>query len=179
MITLNKITTKQGDKGCTLGPGMKKTEKYNCNIEFLGKLDELNCTLGETFFYAKMLYSDEQELISLLDNMQHQIFDIGAMFFKMDDLKAEALISMLEKNIIELNKDLPELKSFLLQRGDQFLIAAHKTRSLCRSAERAFWATNKDLDKKLETIGIYLNRLSDLIFILIRRKSSEIWVPTI
>lgn len=177
MIKINKVTTKTGDSGTTLGPGMKKTEKYNCNIDFLGNLDELNCTIGFINLYAK------KKLKKIIFEIQHQLFDIGSMFFNENAKDCENFTKYLENEINENNKNLPQLNSFLLPVGKKLSLYLHQARTLARRTERSFWAFyKKEINEKkdIENIGIYLNRLSDLMFVLIRKnnnKKETKWIP--
>lgn len=170
MIKINKVTTKTGDSGNTLGPDNKRTPKSSCNIEFLGNLDELNVLIGES-----ILYSSQAESKEILEKIQHQLFDIGGMFYSQKLRDFDNYILFLENNIEKLNQNLKELTSFLLPKGTQEVISLHKARTKARKTERTFFSL-KDIEK-VSNIGIYLNRLSDLIFIIIRKLDNEPWKP--
>jgi cob(I)alamin adenosyltransferase len=167
MILINKVTTKTGDKGMTLGPKMLQYKKSDANIEFLGKLDELNTSIGEVLLY---------ENDALLEEVQHQLFDIGGFFYKNELQNIDYFIMFLEKIIAQEVENLPALDSFLLPKGSALTIALHKARCIARSAERVFFSINCE---DVAPIGVYLNRLSDLLFVKIRKISSEKWIPLI
>lgn len=183
MIKINKITTKTGDRGSTLGPGMKKQLKCSENINFTGKLDELNCSIGYVHKEAS------KELKEIITNLQNQLFDIGACFFNQNDEDCDELIEYLAKVMEEQNTD-EELNSFLLPQGNDLILALHQSRNKARDAERSFWDTvfdeekneiNEKLLEKTGKIGIYLNRLSDVFFAMIKKESNlqeaQKWVP--
>jgi cob(I)alamin adenosyltransferase len=170
MIRINKVTTKTGDSGNTLGPDNKLTPKSSCNIKFLGNLDELNVLIGESILYSNNLESKE-----VLEKIQHQLFDIGGMFYSQNLREFDSYILFLENNIEKFNKDLPELTSFLLPKGTQEVISLHKARTKARETERTFFSIQEI--EKVSPIGIYLNRLSDLMFIFIRKISTQPWKP--
>lgn len=201
MIKINKITTKTGDKGKTLGPGMRMLDKFDCNIEFLGNLDELNCALGfcgisrPSILSIPILNIKRKKLNTLFEELQNQIFDIGAIFFKNHTQEShtnelEKFIKFIEEKIEYYNKNLPTLNSFLLPSGNVFVLRLHLARVVTRRAERNFWQyiheefNNNSQSKRaqkedMEKIGIYLNRLSDLMFAVIRNYSTKTWVPFI
>lgn len=191
MIKINKITTKTGDKGTTLGPGMDFINKFDPNIEFLGKLDELNASLGQITISTK-----KHGLNRLVTQMQHQLFDIGAMFFSKNCAECDKLIEFLEQATQKFNANLKELNSFLLPQGDKLVVSIHLSRVLARSCERTFWKafegykierSNKETieenvhdDIKFAEIGKYLNRFSDLLFAMARRyakQDAKTWIP--
>ena len=165
MIKINSVTTKQGDCGVTLGPGMKQTSKSADTIEFLGNLDEMNCSIGHAIFYIK-----NRKIKVILEKTQHEIFEIGAMFYKQNDKNIEQKILFIEENIERFNKNLPELTSFLLPNGNKKIITLNIARCDVRRAERTFFKLK--LDSK---IGVFLNRLSDLLFVFIRIYNKKTW----
>ncbi len=187
MININKVTTKTGDRGKTLGPGCQMMEKGSNLVELIGKLDELNVNIGNSIEHLKCsifkIFSKNRKHKLFLQKTQDDLFDIGALFYKKDYQTAIIhiydLIKELENKILNLNNKLPALDSFLLPTGSKLIIALHEARCRTRSAERMFWKVfNENLiDKNLESIGIYLNRLSDFIFVLIREKSKKKWIP--
>lgn len=170
-VKLNKITTKTGDFGETLGPGNKKYKKHDLEIEILGQLDKLNCSIGNVILHEK-----SRIIKALLTVLQNQIFDIGAAFFKNIDIDNN-YIEFLESKIEFYNQNLPELSSFLLPQGTAYIVALHLSRCQTRETERFFWRLYWNLYDKnnfdSKNICIYLNRLSDLFFILIRKKLNQ------
>ena len=174
MITINQVTTKTGDFGQTLGAGCEKTSKYSIDIEFLGKLDEVNCNIG----FVILNTTDKNDL-ELLNLIQNQIFDLGSFFYKQEILDFSIWILKLEQEIERYNKSLPTLKSFLLPQGNTQTMYLHLARTGARNVERVFWSyydngNNKNI-KNIELIGKYLNRLSDYFFTLLRRDSKILW----
>lgn len=165
-ILLTKITTKTGDKGKTLGPGCKMLSKNDIKIEFFGTLDELNCAIGFAHYYL----NDENVMQSILEKLQHEIFEIGAMFFNKKVHEISEMIKNLEEKIAQYNDALPALNSFILPQGNLSVLNLHKARCKTRNAERIFWQCKL---KEINEIGIYLNRLSDLLFIFIRKLSQK------
>lgn len=165
-IIINKVTTKTGDKGITLGPNCKKTFKNSKEIEFLGNLDELNSFLGELWFYI------EEENKKIIKKIQNDLLDIGASFYKQIDIN-DKYISFLDNLIEEYQKNLAPLSSFLLPIGEQKTIKLHIVRAITRRVERSFY--HIDNHKNFGNIAIYLNRLSDIFFILLRNKQETLW----
>ncbi len=184
MIRINKITTKTGDNGQTLGPGIRLISKFSDEIEFIGKIDELNSSLGQV-----LASTCKRKTKKLITEIQHQLFDIGSMFFKKDAIDCDKFIQFLEEKIIEYSKNVKALDSFLLPQGGLFkkriVSSLHVARSCARSAERSFWKTVinhceiEPTEKliSLNMIGVYLNRLSDLLFAIIRKNSRKKWIP--
>ena len=181
MIKINKITTKTGDKGTTLGPGMEFINKFDDNIEFLGQLDELNSYVGQIIANANIANAKKPKLCNLLTQLQHQLFDIGAMFFSQNEQHCPLFIEFLETEQAKFNANLKELTSFLLPQGNKLIVSLHIARVKAREAERMFWKISSKLeDNKMEGIGIYLNRFSDLLFSMIRKysqKDAKPWIP--
>lgn len=164
-MRINKVTTKTGDTGTTLGPGCKTIAKNSDEIEFLGSLDELNSNIGELNLYIEGNQKD------LIKKIQNDLFDIGAHFYKQIDIK-KAYYEYLENFIEEYQKQALPLSSFLLPQGSIKIVKTHIVRALTRRVERDFYNLNNYND--LKNIGIYLNRLSDVFFILLRNNQEEI-----
>ena len=160
---LTKIYTRTGDDGSTgLGDGTR-IRKDDPRIEAIGAVDELNSFLG-------LLLSEELEasIRSCLENIQHDLFDLGA------DLSISGRVSMqpmqvarLEKELDELNATLDPLREFILPGGERAAALCHVARSVCRRAERRVLKLyHRDLAIPIHLH--YLNRLSDLLFVLSR-----------
>jgi cob(I)alamin adenosyltransferase len=162
---LSRIVTRTGDDGSTgLGDGTR-VRKDAARIEALGSVDELNCTLG-------VLLSNELNdatAAACLTEVQHDLFDLGGEIavpgaVALDDERVTWLDSQLE----EFNRDLPPLKEFVLPGGGTAASASHIARAVCRRAERSCWALASS--EPMSPMGLrYLNRLSDLLFVLARR----------
>ena len=160
---LSKITTRTGDDGTTgLGDG-SRTTKDSERIEALGAVDELNSSIG--ILLTEDLPEDVQKL--LLD-IQHSLFDLGGeLSIPGYSLLAEQDVSKIETNLVHYNKDLPSLKEFILPGGSKAGALSHVARSTCRRAERRVVTLSKTSDVS-PLAQQYLNRLSDLLFVLAR-----------
>ena len=160
---LSKIYTRTGDDGTTgLGDG-SRTPKDSNRIEALGAIDELNSCIGQ------LLSCDiPQEVDQCLFEVQHTLFDIGGEMcipeFRMVD---SARVTALEQSLDEFNKDLEPLKEFILPGGTTGAAICHSARSICRRAERRVHTLAKDEDVS-DASRQYLNRLSDLLFVVAR-----------
>jgi cob(I)alamin adenosyltransferase len=163
-----KIYTKTGDKGDTSLFGGKRVPKSSLRIETFGTIDELNAQIG--MVRSLDLHADIEPI---LGKLQNQLFIIGAdLATPLDGSKdveriQQRHIEYLEKTIDTIDAKLEPLKCFILPGGTQASSQLHAARSICRRAERHADALNRT-----EAIGpyalIYLNRLSDLLFVLAR-----------
>ena len=181
-----KIYTKTGDSGETSLIGGVRVPKYHLRIESYGTVDELNSYIG--------LLKDQIEdsnTKSLLYEIQDRLFTIGSVLasdpekskMKVPDLKEED-ITLLEKEMDKMEEILPELKSFILPGGNVLASHCHIARCICRRAERiVIQLAHESVVSPI--VGIYLNRLSDYLFVLSRKivfdaGSEEIaWRPRI
>ncbi|HEX5027010.1 MAG TPA: cob(I)yrinic acid a,c-diamide adenosyltransferase [Agriterribacter sp.] len=167
-----KIYTKTGDKGNTSLIGGTKVLKSHLRIEAYGTVDELNSSIG---LCKDVLTVDEQGR-KVLQNIQWQLFSIGAAL-ACDPVKETKLhipdiretdIHFLENEIDRMNEVLPPLKYFILPGGHSTISFIHIARCVCRRAERCC-VRLEDKDEKIEPlILVYLNRLSDYLFVLAR-----------
>lgn len=160
---LSKITTRTGDKGDTgLGDG-SRVAKNSVRIEALGNVDETNSALG-------LLLSEPlpEEVREALVAIQHDLFDLGGEIAVPGHTSLSARqIDRIEAQIERWNRDLPPLKEFILPGGARAAALAHMARTLCRRAERSVVAVSRtENDSISESARIYLNRLSDLLFVL-------------
>ena len=160
---LTKIYTRTGDDGTTgLGDG-SRVAKDAARIEAIGSVDELNCVLG-------LLLCEElpASIHDCLIAVQHRLFDTGGelsfpAYIMVEDRHVEAL----EQALDELNAELPPLQDFILPGGTRAAALCHQARAVCRRAERRVYT----LSKESEINGVtnrFLNRLSDLLFVLAR-----------
>ncbi|MDV7188406.1 cob(I)yrinic acid a,c-diamide adenosyltransferase [Lutibacter sp. TH_r2] len=186
-----KIYTKTGDKGTTALIGGVRVSKHHIRIEAYGTVDELNSYIG--------LIRDQkigEHLSNVLIKIQTQLFTIGAMlatpsekeFLKSgkERLKIEKInpesIQLLENEIDNMNESLDPMTHFVLPGGHTSVSFCHIARCICRRAERIASMLN-ETEKVDEQILIYLNRLSDYLFVLARKltyinKAEEIkWIP--
>jgi cob(I)alamin adenosyltransferase len=160
---LSKIATRTGDNGTTgLGDG-SRTEKDSARIASLGDVDELNSFVG-LLLCEDMPAELREELISI----QHDLFDLGGElcipgYQLITDVQVARLDDLLEK----YNADLPVLKEFILPAGSRAASIAHVCRTVCRRAERSIVTLGK-AEKINEHPRQYVNRLSDLMFVLSR-----------
>ncbi len=160
---LSKIATRTGDDGTTgLGDG-SRTGKDALRVQAMGDVDELNSQIGV------LLCEDlPQELREQLLTVQHDLFDLGGElsipgFVLMADAQVERLDALLE----QYNATLPPLKDFILPGGSRAAAHAHVCRTVCRRAERSIVALGHE-EKVHARLGQYVNRLSDLLFVLAR-----------
>ena len=160
---LSKITTRTGDAGETgLGDGAR-VPKDSPRIRALGDVDELNSALG-------VLLAEEvpAELASAFAEVQHDLFDLGGeLSIPGAAMVAEERVEWLEQQTDVLNDPLPPLKNFILPGGSPAAADAHLARTACRNAERAVVALGK-VEPGGDGARRYLNRLSDLLFVLAR-----------
>ncbi len=175
---LSKIYTRTGDAGETgLGDGTR-VPKDSLRVHALGEIDELNSTIGV------LLAEDLPEGIrAALSGVQHDLFDLGGeVCIPGHAAMGEEQVARLETILDSFNRDLPPLKEFILPGGTRPAGLAHLARTVCRRAERALVAL-----ARAEPVGDaarkYLNRLSDLLFVLGRTLnragggSDVLWQP--
>ncbi len=178
MVKLDKIYTKGGDKGLTsLGDG-KRVSKNSLRVKSYGEVDEVNATIGVVVCYCS------DQLKKNLKNIQNHLFDIGADLCIPDkNKKAKSLnegINMLEKEIDKMNTKLSPLKSFILPGGTKSSSFLHLARTITRRCERSL--VELDSKEKINSeIIIYINRLSDFLFVAARIENMKdgdiLWVP--
>src|SRR5438874_3359736 len=159
-VRLTRIYTRGGDKGETsLGDG-SRVSKLDPRVAAMGDVDELNSLIGWA---------------GGLDRIQNGLFDLGADLsvpFARGDGRlriTEEPVSRLEEEIDEANESLPELKSFVLPGGSERATRLFLSRAVCRRAERSVLA----LEDANPLAAVYLNRLSDLLFVLARAANAE------
>jgi cob(I)alamin adenosyltransferase len=179
-VRLTRIYTGGGDRGETsLGDGTR-VPKLDCRIAAFGAVDELNSQLGV------VLAADvPNELRAVLARVQNELFDLGAdlsvPFGVTDRLRiTHEQITALERDCDRFNADLPELTSFVLPGGSEVAARLHVARAVCRRAEREALEAAEELEINQLAL-VYLNRLSDLLFILARAANAggeePLWRP--
>lgn len=160
---LSKIFTRTGDDGTTgLGDGARVTK--DCpRIEAIGAVDELNCAIGRV-----LAHDLRPAILDCLRDAQHKLFDLGGELsipgyqaVKPEDVAA------LEATLSEFNAQLPPLKEFILPGGGRAAADCHMARAICRRAERRVVSLARE-EEVGEPVRVYLNRLSDLLFVLCR-----------
>jgi len=160
---LSKIYTRTGDKGDTgLGDG-SRTDKDHIRVEAYGTTDELNSVIGMI-----LAHDIPEDIKKCLNKIQHHLFDLGGeLCVPGHTALNDSYITYLENTLDGFNSDLPYLKEFILPSGGHATSACHLARTVCRRAERRVVTLAKD-----ETISpfsiSYLNRLSDLLFVIAR-----------
>src|SRR5690606_41692630 len=161
---LSKIYTRTGDQGSTgLGDG-SRVPKNSLRIEAIGTVDELNSAVGVLLAELK----PEDALTSPLKWIQNDLFDLGGeLSIPGYQIISESHVLRLESWLDELNTELPPLKNFILPGGSKAAAYCHLARSICRRAERVMVgvAQNEQINPQG---NIYLNRLSDLLFVCAR-----------
>ena len=173
-ITINRVYTKTGDKGLTNIVGGHKISKSNLRVNAFGEIEELNSLIGLCSVEVIKKIDSEHSQYRYLQRIQHELFNLGNMIATLPrDFKSnmpaidELDIKYMENNIDMLNERLPILKSFILPGGSELSVKFHIARSVCRRCERLVveLSENENLDC---LIIKYLNRLSDLLFVLSR-----------
>ena len=187
MVNLTRIYTKTGDDGTTSLGDMSRTSKNDPRIEAYATVDEANSSIGVVLAMGDI---KDQEIIKLLIRVQNDLFDVGADLCTpvVDNPTHEPLrvlesqIEYLETQIDKYNENLQPLRSFVLPSGTAAASLMHVARTVTRRAERATWHAFHSFGGGVNPITAkYLNRLSDLLFVLARYANKEIgdqlWVP--
>ena len=181
MVKLNKIYTKIGDKGSTqLGDG-KMVNKDSLRVDAYGSVDEANATIGLSILRTNI------KIKKILKIVQNDLFDLGADLCIPDKKNTQKLkitkdrVDYIEEKIDNFNKELSSLNSFILPGGSESSTYLHIARTVTRRAERKIVALSKKERINPITI-IYLNRLSDLLFVLARYTNNKgkkdiLWKP--
>lgn len=165
---LSKIVTKTGDTGHTgLGDG-SRVLKSSIRIRAIGDLDEFNCFVG-----ALLLNPISDDLHNVLQEIQHDIFDIGGeLCIPGYALFLSERVEFLEVHIEQINSGLPRLQEFILPVGIKAAVDAHLCRAVVRRAERNVVELAQTEAVRPEVLK-YLNRLSDYFFVLARMLNQE------
>ncbi|HEY7888972.1 MAG TPA: cob(I)yrinic acid a,c-diamide adenosyltransferase [Steroidobacteraceae bacterium] len=161
---LSKIYTRTGDDGTTgLGDGTR-VPKDSARVEAYGTTDELNSVLGVLLAVPGL----PGPVSTLLTEVQHELFDLGGELCIPGHLAITAAhVARLEKALDDFNDPLPPLKEFILPGGGPAAAACHLGRTVARRAERRVWALARTETVNPDVLR-YLNRLSDLLFVLAR-----------
>ena len=162
---LTKIYTRTGDDGTTgLGDG-SRVAKDDARVEAYGTVDELNSAVG-----LLIAHLGESELSTLLLEIQHDLFDVGGeLCLPGYSLIKQERVDYLEHHLDHLNEDLPALENFILPGGSLAAAQCHMARTICRRAERRVHSLAATTDSNTNEAPLrYLNRLSDLLFVIAR-----------
>ena len=160
---LSQIATRTGDDGTTgLGDGTR-VGKDHLRVAALGDVDELNSTIGV------LLTNELSEQVRIdLAEIQNDLFDLGGeLAIPGYSMISDKQVARLDARLAHYNSDLPRLAEFILPGGSSAAAMAHVCRTVCRRAERSLVALGK-LDALNDAPRQYLNRLSDLLFVLAR-----------
>ena len=161
---LSKIYTRTGDDGTTgLGDG-SRTSKDSARVEAYGTVDEANSAIG-VVLAGEAVPPDVRECLT---EVQHDLFELGGeLCIPGHSAITQAFVDRLEQDLDRLNADLPRLKEFILPGGGPSAAACHLARTIVRRAERRAITLSETEDVRPEVIH-YLNRLSDLLFVVAR-----------
>ena len=185
MVVLNRIYTRTGDDGTTALGDFSRTDKNDPRLVAYADVDEANSAIGVAIALGNL----DPELVTLLTRIQNDLFDVGADLCNpivenppYPPLRiTEADIERLEAACDRWNENLPNLRSFILPGGTPGAALLHVARTVTRRAERAAWAAAQaHPDSTSPLPAKYLNRLSDLLFILGRAANPDgdvLWVP--
>lgn len=162
-----RIYTRTGDKGETGLVGGKRISKDSLRVRAYGNVDELNSVLG-----LARAFSKDQEISSLLGGLQQGLFTVGADLASPTDNHqvpriTQDMIVSLERAIDKFQVELPPLTAFIIPSGGEQGALLHFARSVSRRAERSIVALSKT-ENVSENVGPYVNRLSDLLFVMAR-----------
>ena len=186
MVNLTRIYTRTGDAGETRLGDNSVTTKTDLRLEAYADVDELNSQIGLALAVSDL----EDDVVTVLHRVQNELFDVGA------DLSTPVVpdpeypplrvlpeyVERLEQHCDHYNAGLETLRSFILPGGATGAAALHVCRTVARRAERAAWAAYAEHGASMNLVAItYLNRLSDLLFILARHANREqgdvLWKP--
>ncbi|MGH3444884.1 MAG: cob(I)yrinic acid a,c-diamide adenosyltransferase [Nocardioidaceae bacterium] len=186
MVNLTKIYTRTGDAGSTRLGDLSETSKNDLRLHAYADVDEANAQIGVALSTGGL----DEDVVKVLTTVQNDLFDVGADLCtpvvtdpKFPPLRIEqSYVDRLEHWCDHYNADLPKLRSFILNGGTPSAALLHVARTVTRRAERAGWAAYEQHEETMNVLAIkYLNRLSDLLFILARyanrQQGDVLWVP--
>ncbi len=186
MVNLTRIYTRTGDAGTTRLGDNSETTKLDLRLAAYADVDELNSQLGLALAIGDL----DEDVRQLLTRVQNELFDVGADLStpvvenpEWPPLRVEpAYVERLEGWCDHYNEPLENLRSFILPGGTTGAAALHVCRTVARRAERAAWAAYAEHGESMNVIALtYLNRLSDLLFILARHANRAggdvLWRP--
>ncbi len=171
---LSKIYTRTGDSGTTgLGDG-SRVAKFDLRVQAMGEVDELNAVLG--MLLVEELQADVRDQ---LEAIQHDLFDMGGeLSMPGHTFMQSGRVAILEQVLDRWNAELTPLKEFILPGGSRASAVCHLARTVCRRAERVLHELHTQSPVTAVTLQ-YLNRLSDLLFVLCRTLNRHAGVPDV
>ena len=186
-VVLSRIYTRTGDDGLTSLSDGTRTAKTDSRLVAYADVEEANCAIGGVIAIGR----PQPEITELLSRIQNELFDVGADLANpitdepppFPPLRIDAsYIDALEEACDRYNEDLPVLRSFVLPGGTPAAALIHTARTVTRRAERSAWAAVSEHGHTVNPLAArYLNRLSDLLFILGRRLNADhgdvLWKP--
>ena len=186
-VVLSRIYTRTGDDGSTSLVDGSRTAKTDSRLAAYADVEEANCAIGTAITFGELA----PDIATLLTRVQNELFDVGAdLANPVTDKPApqvplridEAYVTRLEVECDSYNSALPTLRSFLLPGGSPGATLLHTARTVTRRAERGAWAAVGEHGDSISPLpGRYLNRLSDLLFILSRAANAGhadvLWKP--
>jgi len=179
-IIINKVYTKKGDKGKTSIVGGHKVNKSSKIIKAFGDIDELNVVVGICKANIEFINNKDGRLLSVyFQRIQHELFNLGNMIATLPEDYKKSMPSINKNDVVYMenkinffNEALPSLTSFILPGGGDLSLKLHLARVVCRRCERNVVELSEEI--KVDNIIIsYLNRLSDLFFVLSRWASNQ------
>ena len=186
MVNLTRIYTRTGDDGTTALGDMSRTTKTDLRLAAYADVDEANSSIGVALALGQL----PEDVAALLTRVQNELFDVGADLCtpvvespEYPPLRVEAeYVDRLEDACDTYNAELEKLRSFILPAGTPGAALLHVARTVVRRAERSTWAALERHGATMSPLPArYLNRLSDLLFILARSANRELgdvlWVP--
>ena len=186
-VVLSRIYTRTGDDGSTALADGSRTAKTDTRLAAYADVEEANCAIGTAITFGNL----SADISGLLSRVQNELFDVGAdLANPVSDTPPpypplridESYITRLESECDAHNADLPTLRSFLLPGGTPGAALLHTARTVVRRAERSAWAALEAYGDSMNPLTArYLNRLSDLLFILARAANGSrgdvLWKP--
>jgi cob(I)alamin adenosyltransferase len=186
VVNLTRIYTRTGDDGTTSLGDLSRTSKTDLRLAAYADVDEANSAIGVALATDGL----DEDVVALLTRVQNDLFDLGADLStpvvdspEIPPLRVEqSYVDVLEQACDDYNADLEKLRSFILPGGTLAAAQLHVARTVVRRAERATWAALAEHGDSMSPLtATYLNRLSDLLFILARHANRErgdvLWVP--
>lgn len=183
-LALNRIYTRQGDAGQTALVGGQRLPKDGLRIECYGTVDELNAFVGSAVIEADR-DDRTRRLAGILLRVQHELFNLGSILATLPEdvgpqqpRVTDRDTAELEREIDEMNAELPALRSFVLPGGNTLNAQLHICRTVCRRAERLCVTLARE-ESAPEGAIRYLNRLSDALFVWSRWASLKLGIPEV